>query len=209
MLEIYFVRHGETTGNREDRFRGRYDFPLNENGIRQAEALRDELGSVSFDAIYSGPLRRTMQTADIVANGKTSVIPEEGFTNISLGAWENTPKEVVRKQFPEAWRLWTTTPEKLSFPGMETLARVRERSYRALLKRMRQHPDGRIMVVTHRAVIKPLFAAILNIPEPYFWKIHMDTAAYSIAEHREERGFTFTLINQTKHLGDFVREDLG
>jgi probable phosphoglycerate mutase len=209
MLEIYFIRHGETAGNRENRFRGRHDFPLNENGIRQAEALRDELREVSFDAVYSGPLSRTRQTAEILANGRSKIILEEGFNNISLGPWEDVSKDEVRRKYPEAWQLWVTTPEKLSFPGMETLAQVRQRSFAALQKIIQQHPEGRIAVVTHRAVIKPLFAAILDIPEPYFWKIHMDTAAYSICEYRPERGFTFTLINQTRHLKDFVREDLG
>jgi len=209
MLEIYFIRHGESAGNREDRFRGRFDFPLNENGIRQAEALRQELTNIEFGAIYSSPLSRALQTARILSDQRQPVIIEEGFNNISLGEWENTPKAVVREKYPDLWKLWTTTPEKLSFPGMETLAQVRQRSFAALKELINKHRDGRIAIVTHRAVIKPLFAAMLNIPEPYFWKIHMDTAAYSIAEYRSERGFTFTLINQNKHLDDFIREDLG
>ena len=209
MLEIYFIRHGESAGNREDRFRGRFDFPLNENGIRQAEALREELSAIEFEAIYSSPLSRAVQTAQILANHRQKVIIEHGFNNISLGKWENTPKAEIREKYPELWKLWTTTPEKLAFPGMETLAQVRKRSFETLSKLLKIHLEGRIAVVTHRAVIKPLFAAILNIPEPYFWRIHMDTAAYSIAEYRLERGFTFTLINQTKHLSDFIREDLG
>ncbi len=209
MLEIYFVRHGETAGNRENRFRGRHDFPLNENGIRQAEALQRELQDVPMDAIYSGPLSRARQTAEILADGRLPVTIEEGFNNISLGPWEDVAKDEVREKYPDAWKLWITTPEKLSFPGMETLAQVQERSYRALQKLIEKHREGRICIVTHRAVIKPLFAAMLDIPEPYFWKIHMDTAAYSICEYRPERGFTFTLINQTRHLGDFIREDLG
>lgn len=209
MLEIYFIRHGESAGNREDRFRGRFDFPLNENGIRQAEALREELSTIEFNAIYSSPLRRALQTAEILSDHRQPVIIEDGFNNISLGEWENTPKAVVREKYPDLWKLWTTTPEKLAFPGMETLAQVQKRSYDALQKLIQKHSEGRIAIVTHRAVIKPLFAAMLNIPEPYFWKIHMDTAGYSIAEFRPERGFTFTLINQYKHLIDFVREDLG
>ena len=59
MIEIVFVRHGESIGNKENRFRGRFDFPLNENGIRQAQLLRDELKSYRFDKIYSSPLSRT------------------------------------------------------------------------------------------------------------------------------------------------------
>ncbi len=207
MLEIYFIRHGESVGNRENRFRGRHDFPLNENGIRQAQALSEVLSPLNFRVIYSSPLSRAYQTAEILARGKQTVQIEEQFNNISLGPWENVPKDEVREKYPDLWKLWTTEPEKLDFPGMETLARVQQRAFAALQKIIHQHREGRIAVVTHRAVIKPLFAAMLNIPQPYFWKIHMDTAAYSIAEYRPERGFTFTLINETHHLEDFIRED--
>lgn len=209
MLEIYFVRHGESAGNKENRFRGRYDFPLNENGIRQAESLRDTLREIQFDAIYSSPLSRALKTAETLANDRITVTIDPGFINISLGEWENTPKDVVKQKFPELWQLWLTEPEKLSFPGMETLAQVQQRSYGRMMELVQQHKQGRIAVVTHRAVIKPLFAAMLHIPQPYFWKLHMDTAAYSIATYSPERKFTFLQINQNKHLESFVREDLG
>ncbi len=209
MLEIYFIRHGESQGNREDRFRGRHDFPLNENGIRQAEALREELQTIQFDAIYSSPLSRALKTAEIVANRENLVVIEEGFNNIFLGDWQNTPKTKIKETYPGLWKLWTTEPEKLNFPGMETLQEVQKRSHQALMKLIEKHTEGKIAIVTHRAVIKPLFAVMLNIPQPYFWKLHMDTAAYSIVEYRKERGFTFTLLNQFKHLKDYIREDLG
>jgi broad specificity phosphatase PhoE len=209
MLEIYLIRHGESAGNREDRFRGQHDFPLNENGIRQARALHQELSSVRFDAIYSSPLKRALTTAEILSNKRPILKIDGGFTNISLGDWENRKKSEIREGYPDLWKLWSTEPEKLNFPGMETLAEVRERSYAALRQLIKNHPDGIIAIVSHRAVIKPLIAAVLNIPEPYFWKVHMDTAAYSILEYRKERGFTLTGLNFNKHLVNFIREDLG
>lgn len=209
MLEIYFIRHGESVGNKEERFRGRCDFPLNENGIRQAEALRDELSSHHFTTIYSSPLQRSLRTAQIVADGRSPVIESEGFTNIALGAWENQPKAYIRQKFPELWQIWITMPEKLSFEGMETLGMVQQRAYYALRELLSTHSEGKIAVVSHRAVLKPLFAAMLGMAEPYFWKIQLDTASYSVAEYRHERGFTFTVINQNKHLGQYLREELG
>lgn len=209
MIEIYLIRHGECQGNREGLFRGRFDFPLNENGVRQAEHLQQALREVRFSAIYTGPLSRAYRTAEILSAGRFPVRTEKGFNNIALGDWENTPKAEVQRKFPELWKLWTTRPEKLHFPGMEPLSEVRHRSYRALKDIIKSHRNETIGVVTHRAVIKPLVAAILNIPEPYFWKVHIDTAAYGIIEFREGRGFTVTLWNETHHLQDFIREDLG
>jgi broad specificity phosphatase PhoE len=191
MIEIIFVRHGESVGNKEDRFRGRFDFPLNENGIQQAQLLREELKSYHFAKIYSSPLSRALKTAEILADNKLPVKIEEGLTNISLGKWENKPKREIRDKYPELWRLWLSQPERLSFEGMETISQVKKRAYKTLLNLIRNKNNITIGVVTHRAVIKPLFAAILGMPEPYFWKIHMDTGAYSIADYRKERGFTF------------------
>jgi broad specificity phosphatase PhoE len=209
MLEIFFIRHGESVGNKEERFRGRCDFELNENGLKQAEALRQELAGVEFSAVYSSPLQRALKTAQTMADSRMPVIKAAGFTNIALGAWENQPKVAISLKYPELWQIWLTQPEKLVFDGMETLPMVQKRSYQALQELLTRHQDGKIAVVSHRAVLKPLFAAMLGMSEPYFWRIQLDTASYSIAEYRPDRGFTFTMINQNKHLNNYLREELG
>ncbi|MFZ0390488.1 MAG: histidine phosphatase family protein [Calditrichia bacterium] len=208
MLEIVFIRHGESVGNKENRFRGRHDFPLNDNGLRQAHALAKALESSHFSAFYSSPLSRASKTAQILAAGKQEIIFEEAFNNISLGPWENRSKKEIQEQHPDLWKIWTTEPEKLDFAGMETLAQVQQRSFAGLQRLVEKHDQGSIAVVTHRAVLKPLFAAMLQMRAPWFWKIQIDTAAYCIAEYTN-RGFTFTVINQNRHLQEFTREDLG
>lgn len=209
MSIIYLIRHGESVGNFENRFRGRHDFPLNENGLEQARALKKALQNIDFRAIYSSPLSRAFQTAEILADGKLPVNIHEGFNNISLGPWENRRKEEIQKKYPDLWQVWKTQPERLSVPGMESLQQVRERSFNALKGLIAKHPQDTIAVVTHRAVLKPLFAAVLDMPEPYFWKIHIDTAAYAVLQYHPERGFTFMQINQNAHLRNFIVEDLG
>lgn len=209
MLEIYLIRHGECAGNRENRFRGRHDFPLNENGIEQAHALQMELKNIEWKEIYSSPLSRATVTASIISAGKIKVKIDEGFNNIALGNWENKLKSEIEAQYPDLWSTWLSQPEKLSFPGLESLQQVRNRSYQTLMDIIKITEAGIIAIISHRAVFKPLLAAILDIGEPYFWKLQMDTAAYSVVEYREDRGFTLTCMNQTKHLGQLVREDLG
>ncbi|NOX38721.1 MAG: histidine phosphatase family protein [Calditrichaeota bacterium] len=208
MLTIYFIRHGECQGNREKRFRGRHDFPLNENGIRQAHQLKQALEGISFQTLYTSPLSRCRQTADIIANGHIPVVEEEGFINIRLGEWENTPQSVIRERYPELWNIWHTHPEKLRFPGMEPIPEVQHRALAALQAIQSHHSGETIGIVSHKVVLKALIAGLLNIPEPYFWKIHMDTAAYSIVEYSAGRGYTLMQLNQNLHLSDIVREDL-
>jgi broad specificity phosphatase PhoE len=139
-----------------------------------------------------------------------AVIDEPAFTDIHLGDWEGRSKREVEQEEPEQWKIWISRPERLKREGAETLTEVQERAYRGLQRIVQDQGQGErtmtIAVVSHRAVLKALIARCLGLPEPYFWKIHLDTAAYSILEHTKERGYMLTLLNQTCHLSDFVRE---
>lgn len=209
---IYLIRHGECVGNREGLFRGRHDFPLNEVGREQAESLAEELKDVEFEALFSSPLKRAYQTAEKLCEGRgIEPILEEGFNNIHLGQWEGRPKKEIAERYPAEFRLWRTEPEKLRMPGAETLSDVQKRAVDTLVRitgERRGGGRGGIAVVTHRAVLKPLIAGLLGIPAPYFWKLHPETASYSIIEHTAERGYALVMFNQTKHLKEFIREDL-
>ncbi len=208
-MDIYLIRHGETEGNREGYFRGRSDFPLNENGKEQARLLAEALKNSGITKIYSGPLSRAKETAEILAEKlRVPVVIEEGFNNINLGPWEGRKKEEIRREFPQEFQLWITTPEELKLPGAETVLEVMERAVSTLKKLVKENNgEGSIAVVTHRAVLKPLIAGVLEIKPPFFWKIHVDTASYSILKFKKERGFTLYLLNQTAHLKNFVVEE--
>jgi probable phosphoglycerate mutase len=206
---IYLIRHGECAGNREGLFRGRFDFPLNDIGSKQARSLAKELEDVEFDAVYTSPLKRAFQTAyKLCENRDIEPIPEEGFNNINLGEWEGKPKKEIAERFSAEFRLWRTEPEKLNMENTETLEKVQNRVVKALARITEERNGETFAVVTHRAVLKPLIAGILGIAPPYFWKIHPETASYSIIEHTLERGFALFQFNQTKHLEEFIREDL-
>ncbi len=206
---IYLIRHGECAGNRQGLFRGRYDFPLNEVGIEQAESLARELKDVNLDAIYSSPLSRAIQTAKAICEGRDiDPIVEQGFNNIHLGSWEGRPKAEIAEEYPSQFRLWRTEPEKLRMEGAETLEKVQARAVKALARITEERMGEGFAVLTHRAVIKPLIAGILGIPAPYFWKLNPETASYSIIEHTPQRGYALTLFNQTRHLKEFIREDV-
>jgi broad specificity phosphatase PhoE len=210
MIRFFLVRHGETKSNKEGRFRGRIDVPLNENGIQQAKSLSQILENESFNAIYSSPLSRALETAKIIAGDRgIPIIVDERIHNISLGSWEGKLKSEIREKFPNLYHLWLTNPEKLSFKGMEPLKNVQKRSVQFvqdLIREWSHLKEATICLVTHRAVLKPLIAGLLEIKSPYFWKIHMDTAAYSIIDYEKDRGFTLYQLNQTIHLREITIE---
>ena len=67
MTELLLVRHGETDWNREFRFQGHADPPLNDTGREQARALADELAGEAIDAIYTSDLARALKKDEMVA----------------------------------------------------------------------------------------------------------------------------------------------
>ena len=88
--QIYFLRHGQTDNNREGRMQGRVDIPLNETGRAQARCAARRLKSISFDAVYSSPLGRAVETAQIVTGLPTQEINiEPRAIELGFGVWDN------------------------------------------------------------------------------------------------------------------------
>ncbi|OGD13845.1 phosphoglycerate mutase [Candidatus Atribacteria bacterium RBG_19FT_COMBO_35_14] len=204
---IILVRHGECEGNIKGMFRGRADFPLNERGFIQVQDLAQELKNFPLKHIYTSPLSRARQTAEAISlQCRVGVKIEERFNNIELGSWEGRLKKEIAQEYPKEWDLWVNNPEKLRVEDMETLYDVQKRAKACLDSLASEHDGENIAVVTHRAVLKPLIAACLNIASPYFWKIHLDTASYSLISHKKERGYCLIQLNQNKHLKEYVTE---
>jgi len=204
---IILIRHGECEGNIKGMFRGRSDFPLNKRGLAQARDLAKELKSFPIKYIFTSPLLRAMQTAELIAcEHNLEIKIEAGLNNIELGSWEGRLMEEIASLFPREWDLWLNNPEKLKLKDMETLSEVQKRAKDCLDNLVYRHSGELIALVSHRAVLKPLVAACINISSPYFWKIHFDTASYSILTHRESRGYCLMQLNQNKHLKEYYTE---
>ena len=201
MTRAILIRHGETEWNRVERFRGQADLPLNARGRRQAEALGLRLASYQPAAVYSSPLRRAVETAQIMTHGLSlPVQPLEGLRDIDYGSWQGLSPKQAAQRFPDLWRLWQESPERLRFPGGETLDEVRLRAYAALQEALVQHPgQATIAVVSHRVVCKLLLSTVLGLDSASFEQIGQDVAALNMVETRGEN-LVVSLLNDTCHL---------
>ena len=85
---VYIIRHGECDGNRDKRIRGCVDFPLNENGVKQARALAERLKGAGISAVVTSTLSRAYETARLLGDA-VGEAPDgkEGFCNICCGVW--------------------------------------------------------------------------------------------------------------------------
>lgn len=205
--KIILVRHGECQGNREGLFRGRSNFPLNEVGLVQARELAKELKLFQPIRIFTSPLTRAKQTAEAISQECEVELEErDGMNNIELGPWEGKSKLNIAEKYPNEWQIWLNQPEKLAIPGMESLDCIQERAKKDLSEIIKQFYGKTFVIVSHRAVLKPLIASCIGIHKPYFWRIHLDTASYSIIHFEEFKGFILVQLNQTKHLSEFISE---
>ncbi len=204
-MEIFFVRHGETKGNKEKRFRGRTDYPLNNNGRKQAKKLKKKLDNFNFDKLISSPLKRAYETAEIIKPEGLEINIDKEINNVDVGDWSNVKKDDVKKNYPELFKIWITNPEDIKFPNGESLKSLYDRAGSFIEKLVKKDYE-RVLVVSHRSLMKCLMGYILNMKKDYFWKFYFNNASYSIINYNEDRGFLIKMINESCHLDDFVVE---
>lgn len=94
-MQLYLVRHGETDWNAQGLVAGQADIPLNERGIIQAETTRDKIlaQNLKFDAVYSSPLQRVRQTAEIITGGQYDIIFDDRLKERDAGEFSGHPSQ--------------------------------------------------------------------------------------------------------------------
>ena len=135
MTDIYLVRHGESEWNREGRIQGQFNSPLTEFGVAQAKAISSFLSDhLSYDQIqiYSSPLGRAQQTAEIIAEGINqpvkSIIIEPRLNDFNLGEIAGTYGwDKVAELYPELAHLRLNNPMHFHPPGGESGADFKAR----------------------------------------------------------------------------------
>lgn len=101
-MKIYFIRHGETVWNTLKLFQGASNSPLTEKGKSQARKLGQKLSNTHFDKFYSSPMGRTIETSNLVLNGRDIEIHYlDEFKEISMGEMEGVKREIFEEKFPK------------------------------------------------------------------------------------------------------------
>lgn len=201
MVRIILVRHGQTEWNRNERFRGRADIPLNQTGLDQAEATGKWIaGRWKPVAIYASPLSRAMQTAQATARHfNLPVHPLPGLIDIDYGEWQGLSTEEARERWQEQVDNWYHHPEKAVIPGGETLQELRNRLMSTLNQVCEKHPEDTVMLVGHTVVNRILLLGTLGLGNDRFWRIRQDTCAINEIEW-DGNDFTLVSLNDTCHL---------
>jgi phosphoserine phosphatase len=201
MTLFILVRHGQTEWNRNERFRGRADIPLNETGLAQAEATGRRIALEWQPAvIYTSPLSRSVKTAQAIAKHYGLEVKQHpGLADIDYGEWQGLSPEEARQRWPDEIDAWYNWPDQARIPGGETLDELRSRAMKTIHELAIQHPGETIVLVGHTVINRIILLGVLGLGNERFWRIKQDTCAINIFE-AEGSDFTVVSLNDTCHL---------
>lgn len=157
MITIYLVRHAETSFNRKHKLQGLINEELNENGLRQANLLRQKFSHCDVDFCYSSPLLRTMQTAFTLVGDRCLILKDDRIIERNLGQLEGKNRKLY-----DVKKYWDYDLNSDDL-GVEKIQDLYKRCEDFLNEICSKHEDKKILVVSHSAVIRCLHYIMNNV----------------------------------------------
>lgn len=194
---VILVRHGETDWNKEKRIQGgSSNPPLNATGRQQAERLARRLEQEPVEAIYSSPLKRSLDTATAIARRhQLEVVAEPLLREIEAGTLEGVLAGSLKKRLSQLLTA-DTGSDGLSKPsGGESLADVQRRAWGTIRRLSQKHPGG-LVVVSHYFVILSVICSVLGLPLSQLDRFRMENGSISII-NIDSRESWLELYNET------------
>jgi probable phosphoglycerate mutase len=211
-LRLLLIRHGETQWNRESRFQGIRDIPLNENGKAQAQQAAEFLKDVDINLGISSPMLRPKETAEIILQYHPDVELDlqPDLVEICHGRWEGKLETEIEAEFPGLLQAWKDAPETVQMPEGENLQQVWDRAIACWQDRVKFYSQGDGstvgIVVAHDAINKVILAHLLGLTPAHFWNIKQGNGGVSVIDypHGLEQPPILQAINLTSHLGSVL-----
>jgi broad specificity phosphatase PhoE len=178
-MNWYFIRHGQIASNLKKVYSGRSDEALTEIGREQVRQASSQLAEIAIDAIYSSPLTRTQQTAEIIAHELDWNLPinsDDSFNELKMGPWEGMKEADVALQYPAEWTIWNSRPAELCLDDRETLLQLQTRVLEGLRAIQQSNPGQSILIVTHVAIIRVMTLFANNLDLNRYKSVPVDNA---------------------------------
>jgi phosphoserine phosphatase len=206
---ILLVRHGETEWNRQSRFQGQIDVPLNPKGQDQARCAAEFLQSVHIDRAFTSPMLRPKETAEKILSKHPDLELEyiDELKEISHGLWEGKFEHEIEAEFPGELLRWQQTPGAVQMPEGENLQQVWDRVAIAWQQMVDSiAPGATALVVAHDAVNKAILCQVFNLEPESFWLFKQGNGGVSVIDYHKggDRPPCLQAMNITTHLSGCV-----
>lgn len=226
-LNIYFLRHGQTASSRANVYCGSGSNPdLTPDGVAMAEAFAAAYSGMSWQAIYTSPLNRAVETARPIsaATGIEPLIRDE-LAEISYGAWEEKTVATVNTEYHDDYVRWVADPAWNPPTGGETAIAIATRVLNFVDEVKRTFGGGpahdtardasgttgekvatNILAISHKATIRVALCALLGIDVGRFrFRLGCPVASLSMVEFGAHGPLLHRLADRA-HLSTRLRE---
>lgn len=162
LRNIYLVRHCEPQINRGISIcLGKTDVPLSEKGIIEANLLQKYFSKINLSYIYSSPLNRAKQTAEIIAYNKLKVEIKKNLSELNMGKWDGMNFAEIKDEYPLEYKMRGEDFENFVVEGGESMINCQKRAYEELLSTVKES-SGNILIVAHAGVIRTILSKITD-----------------------------------------------
>jgi ribonuclease H / adenosylcobalamin/alpha-ribazole phosphatase len=197
---LILVRHGVTVHTTDRRFSGGLggrNPGLTDEGRAQARATADWLSPLAegIDVVISSPVRRTEETAEIVAARLgTTFVTEDGLAEMEFGTWEGMTFEEVRAAYPDDLEAWLGSVDT-GPGGGESLRVVEKRVLGSLDRVLTEHAGRTVLAVSHVTPIKVLVAHALGAPLESVHRMELAPASVTVLSYYGDGRSSLRMFN--------------
>lgn len=200
MCKLILIRHGESEANTQGIYQGQtYDTNLTALGKKQAQAAAEKVQQLPVARVFTSPLKRTFQTAQIIAREiRVPVIQDIRLLEIDHGDWGGQTKEKVAEMYPNLVKKWVQNPTQVVMPRGENLAEVQKRVMSLVAQWRREGRDRSLAVVSHDVTLRVLISHVLGLPLNAIWNFRLDNGALTTINLAGKPGLS--TLNDNGHL---------
>ena len=193
---IIFLRHGQAENNTKKILAGRSPgVNLTETGIEQAEDAGRMLKALNISAIYSSPIDRAIQTADLVGNYcDLEIVTDDRLIELDMGKFTKMPYNEIFAKHGNVFLKFYEGSDEVSENGVETFAKVQKRIFEMVDFVIDKHKNENVVLVTHMDPIKAMIGKVLKLRPEVLFELIIANASLNVFKNSEQK-FYLTAIN--------------
>ncbi|QCX32650.1 alpha-ribazole phosphatase [Caloramator sp. E03] len=176
-MDIVLLRHGRTEINEKGHFGGSLDSKLSNSGREEIQRLKEHIKGIEFDEVYSSPMKRTIETAQIL---KLNYKTDDRLKEINFGIFEGLSYKEIEERYNEEYKKWKEDYLNYRFPEGESLKDVFDRTC-DFLKDIDKNKK-RILIITHGGVIRCMLSQVFS-SNTYFYKFKINHGTFNVISY--------------------------
>ncbi len=196
---FWLIRHGETDWNRNKRYQGSADQPLNDVGRKQAATLLPRLAKMEFQAIYASDLSRVQETAQIALGSIDDVVFDARLRELSFGIFEGLTHVQIKEQHAQKYAEWDRKLFTNAPHGGENICQIKERVESFFGEIRTRHEGQTVLLFGHGGIFGVLLCLRLGLHPGKWRQYHFSNCSVTHLEHTPG-GYILRSMNDVCHL---------